>query len=140
MIVDLGLRRGRQRTWVKCPRLQAGGVSHLKAKLPPYVLSPPPLPGASFAETGPGCRISHSSAKKNSSFPQASQQNSQCETEALSIAQGHPPSLCPSPVCFLGLKGAFCLVCQGLLEPESFLGCGCFVPAPLWGLSNAWER
>lgn len=32
---------------------------------------------------------------------------------------GPSPSLCLGLVCFLCLKGAFCLVCQGLLEPES---------------------
>lgn len=46
------------------------------------------------------------------------------------MAPDHPLSLCLSPVCFLCLKEAFCLVCQGLPEPESTQGCGCFISEP----------
>lgn len=46
------------------------------------------------------------------------------------MARDHPLSLLLSRICFRCLKEAFCLMCQGSLEPESTQGCGCFVPEP----------
>lgn len=46
------------------------------------------------------------------------------------MTRGRPPSRSSSLVCILRLKGAFCVECQGLPEPESAQGWGCFVPEP----------